>query len=117
MIPNAIFKLGSLGGVSNRVRAARLVRGMSTGKGEEARAQAAGSLANTTDDSTITVFDKIVAKEIPADIVHEDELCLAFRDINPMVRMGHKRYRIDTVERDISATKGISRQTVPPALP
>ncbi len=30
-----------------------------------------------------TIFDKIIAREIPADIVHEDDLCLAFRDINP----------------------------------
>jgi len=30
-----------------------------------------------------TIFSKIIAKEIPADIVYEDEHCLAFRDINP----------------------------------
>ncbi len=30
-----------------------------------------------------TVFSKILRKEIPADIVHEDELCIAFGDINP----------------------------------
>ena len=30
-----------------------------------------------------SIFSKIIAKEIPADIVHEDDLCLAFRDINP----------------------------------
>ncbi len=30
-----------------------------------------------------TIFSKIINREIPADIVHEDELCLAFRDINP----------------------------------
>ena len=30
-----------------------------------------------------TLFSKIIAREIPADIVYEDELCLAFRDINP----------------------------------
>ena len=30
-----------------------------------------------------TLFSKIIEREIPADIVHEDELCLAFRDINP----------------------------------
>lgn len=30
-----------------------------------------------------TLFGKIVRREIPADIVYEDELCLAFRDINP----------------------------------
>lgn len=29
----------------------------------------------------MTVFDKIIAKEIPADILHEDDRCLAFRDI------------------------------------
>ena len=32
---------------------------------------------------TATIFDKIIAREIPADIVHEDEVSLAFRDINP----------------------------------
>lgn len=30
-----------------------------------------------------TVFSKIIKREIPADIVYEDDLCLAFRDINP----------------------------------
>ena len=30
-----------------------------------------------------TLFDKIIAREIPADIVFEDEHVLAFRDIHP----------------------------------
>jgi histidine triad (HIT) family protein len=30
-----------------------------------------------------TIFSKIIRKEIPADIVYEDELALAFRDISP----------------------------------
>ena len=30
-----------------------------------------------------TIFSKIIRREIPADIVHEDDLCLAFRDITP----------------------------------
>jgi len=30
-----------------------------------------------------TIFSKIINREIPADIVYEDELCLAFRDVNP----------------------------------
>ncbi|HEX5463880.1 MAG TPA: histidine triad nucleotide-binding protein [Burkholderiales bacterium] len=30
-----------------------------------------------------TIFSKIINREIPADIVYEDELCLAFKDINP----------------------------------
>ena len=32
----------------------------------------------------MTLFEKIIAREIPADIVHEDEWSLAFRDINPV---------------------------------
>ncbi len=31
----------------------------------------------------MTIFSKIIAKEIPADIVFENERLLAFRDINP----------------------------------
>ena len=30
-----------------------------------------------------TVFSKIIRKEIPADIVYQDDLVTAFRDINP----------------------------------
>lgn len=30
-----------------------------------------------------TLFEKIRDKEIPAALVHEDERCLAFRDISP----------------------------------
>ena len=31
----------------------------------------------------MTLFEKIIASEIPADIVFEDDQCLAFRDISP----------------------------------
>lgn len=30
-----------------------------------------------------TIFDKIISKEIRADIIYEDDLCLAFNDIAP----------------------------------
>jgi histidine triad (HIT) family protein len=30
----------------------------------------------------MTIFEKIIAGDIPADIIHEDEHCIAFRDIN-----------------------------------
>ncbi len=30
-----------------------------------------------------TIFKRIIDREIPADIVYEDDLCLAFRDISP----------------------------------
>ena len=32
---------------------------------------------------TKTLFEKIIAREIPATIVYEDDLVLAFRDIKP----------------------------------
>lgn len=35
-----------------------------------------------------TIFSKIIAREVPADIVYEDDNVLAFLDINP-VRKGH----------------------------
>jgi len=35
---------------------------------------------NATDD---TIFGKIIRREIPADIVHEDEDVLGFRDLDP----------------------------------
>ena len=31
----------------------------------------------------MTIFKKIIDREIPADIVYEDEQCLAFHDVNP----------------------------------
>ena len=34
-------------------------------------------------DSSETIFSKIIRKEIPADIVFENDRVLAFRDINP----------------------------------
>lgn len=30
-----------------------------------------------------TIFSKIIRKEIPADVVYQDDLVTAFRDINP----------------------------------
>ena len=31
----------------------------------------------------MNIFEKIIAREIPASIVYEDDLVLAFRDVNP----------------------------------
>jgi histidine triad (HIT) family protein len=33
--------------------------------------------------SSDTIFGKIIRREIPAVIVYEDDLCLAFKDVNP----------------------------------
>ena len=45
---------------------------------EVAKAQSASASSQQT-----TIFDKILSKQIPADIVFEDEQALAFRDIQP----------------------------------
>ncbi|OMO75007.1 Histidine triad (HIT) protein [Corchorus capsularis] len=47
---------------------------------EEAAAKAAAVNADT---GAPTIFDKIIAKEIPSAIVYEDDKVLAFKDINP----------------------------------
>jgi histidine triad (HIT) family protein len=35
-----------------------------------------------------TIFEKIIDREIPADIVYEDDISMAFLDINPVTK-GH----------------------------
>ncbi|KAJ9168505.1 hypothetical protein P3X46_020019 [Hevea brasiliensis] len=47
---------------------------------EEASAQEAAASAES---GAPTIFDKIIAKEIPSSIVYEDDRVLAFRDVNP----------------------------------
>ena len=37
----------------------------------------------TSDGCCVTIFEKIIQREIPADIVWEDADVLAFRDVNP----------------------------------
>ena len=42
-------------------------------------------MAPPSDASGDTIFGKIIRKEIPANIVYEDDLSLAFHDVNPQV--------------------------------
>lgn len=42
--------------------------------------------AQTAAPEEITIFDKIVAKEIPANIIYEDDICMAFRDVAPVAK-------------------------------
>eukprot|EP00356_Strombidium_inclinatum_P007220 CAMPEP_0170487224 /NCGR_PEP_ID=MMETSP0208-20121228/6086_1 /TAXON_ID=197538 /ORGANISM="Strombidium inclinatum, Strain S3" /LENGTH=107 /DNA_ID=CAMNT_0010761441 /DNA_START=15 /DNA_END=338 /DNA_ORIENTATION=+ len=42
--------------------------------------------AQTASEEEVTIFDKIVAKEIPAKIIYEDDKCLAFNDVNPVAK-------------------------------
>ena len=58
------------------------IRKMSSNNEVDAAA-AAASEDPAINPNAATFFDKIVSKEIPADIIHEDDLCLAFRDISP----------------------------------
>ncbi|BBP42468.1 histidine triad nucleotide-binding protein [Thiosulfativibrio zosterae] len=34
-----------------------------------------------------TIFSKIIDREIPADIIYEDEKCIVIKDINPKARI------------------------------
>ncbi|XP_062229508.1 14 kDa zinc-binding protein-like [Phragmites australis] len=66
--------------VPRRFPRQRFVRHIASSTNEEAAAKAA---AATADIGGPTIFDKIIAKEIPSSVVYEDEKVLAFRDINP----------------------------------
>lgn len=60
-------------------------RSMAAAPGDEQAAALEAHLKGMADSGEPTLFDKIVAKEIPATIIYEDNLCLAFRDIAPQV--------------------------------
>ncbi|KAL7677749.1 hypothetical protein ACOME3_003986 [Neoechinorhynchus agilis] len=57
--------------------ASRLIRVFYRQMSEEVKK---AQLASKSND---TIFGKIVRREIPADIIFEDEKCLAFRDVSP----------------------------------
>lgn len=39
--------------------------------------------AKTAKRAEITIFDKIIKKEVKADIIYEDDKCVAFNDVSP----------------------------------
>ena len=41
---------------------------------------------NSAPTEEVTLFDRIVAKQIPANIIYEDDIAIAFRDINPVAK-------------------------------
>jgi len=45
--------------------------------------RAADSIDSTLPLMSKTLFEKIIAREIPSRIIYEDELVLAFHDVNP----------------------------------
>lgn len=60
-----------------------LLRKMSSGITEVDAATAAASSDPAINPNAPTFFDKLVSKQIPANIIFEDDICMAFRDINP----------------------------------
>lgn len=46
-------------------------------------AAAASSSDPALNPALPTFFDKLISKDIPSKIIHEDDRCMAFRDINP----------------------------------
>lgn len=43
--------------------------------------------SNTSERQTMNIFQRIIAKEIPADIVFEDDDIIAIKDVNPQARI------------------------------
>ncbi|OAY71495.1 14 kDa zinc-binding protein-like [Ananas comosus] len=76
----ALRSLDPLRDAPATLRPKRFVRHITASINEEAAAKAS---ATTADNDAPTIFDKIIAKEIPSTIVYEDEKVLAFRDISP----------------------------------
>ncbi|KAL3145378.1 14 kDa zinc-binding protein [Trebouxia sp. C0009 RCD-2024] len=52
-------------------------------EGDAAQQSVASGAPKKAEQGEETLFDKIVAKKIPATILYEDETALAFKDINP----------------------------------
>jgi len=77
------YPIGDLRNGGGRVREIARLAG---GENEEQRlAQDATPIAAAASLSeNPTIFGKILRKEIPADVVYEDDKCLAFRDVNPV---------------------------------
>jgi len=43
--------------------------------------------AQTAKPEEVTIFDKICDGTIPADVIYEDDMCLAFRDVAPTAKV------------------------------
>ncbi|MDQ1538732.1 MAG: histidine triad family protein [Actinomycetota bacterium] len=66
----------------------------------------------TTDSTGDCLFCKIIAREIPADIVHETATTLAFRDIKPQapthVLVIPKEHQPDVAALGASSARGVA---------
>uniref|UniRef100_A0A3B3QR99 Histidine triad nucleotide binding protein 2 n=1 Tax=Paramormyrops kingsleyae TaxID=1676925 RepID=A0A3B3QR99_9TELE len=57
-------------------------RSLCTGKGND-EVRLAAEASKKYGNPAPTIFSKVIDKSIRADIIYEDDKCLAFRDINP----------------------------------
>ncbi|KAL7175630.1 hypothetical protein ACSBR2_029263 [Camellia fascicularis] len=55
-------------------------------------------------------FDKIIAKEIPSDIVYEDEKVLAYQDINPQAPVHAEARQRDILGELLYAAKIVAEK-------
>ena len=58
----------------------------STPKNDEQLNAQEAILKGMQDSTEPTIFDKIVSKEIPATVLYEDNLAMAFKDVNPVAK-------------------------------
>jgi histidine triad (HIT) family protein len=56
-----------------------------------------------------TVFKRIIDREIPADIVYEDDRCLAFRDVSPQA----PTHVLVIPKKEITNLQGMTDDDVP----
>ncbi|GHT23990.1 histidine triad nucleotide-binding protein [Planctomycetales bacterium] len=56
-----------------------------------------------------TIFKRIIDKEIPAKIVYEDSLCLAFHDVNPQAPV----HVLLIPKREIASTNDLTDEDAP----
>mmetsp|Transcript_50524 Transcript_50524/g.97650 ORF Transcript_50524/g.97650 Transcript_50524/m.97650 type:complete len:139 (-) Transcript_50524:31-447(-) len=56
------------------------------GTGATEEEEVAVAAASEGDGGAPTIFDRIIAKQLPASVVYEDDEALAFRDINPQAK-------------------------------
>mmetsp|Transcript_48817 Transcript_48817/g.119537 ORF Transcript_48817/g.119537 Transcript_48817/m.119537 type:complete len:167 (-) Transcript_48817:117-617(-) len=78
---NTAARLAPLPGT--RLTARRPTRTSTAAPRRWLRAMEGAGVVPPTDPTQDTIFGKILRKEIPATVVHEDDLCLAFRDVSP----------------------------------
>eukprot|EP00933_Yihiella_yeosuensis_P081113 TRINITY_DN94655_c0_g1_i1.p1 TRINITY_DN94655_c0_g1~~TRINITY_DN94655_c0_g1_i1.p1 ORF type:complete len:133 (-),score=28.16 TRINITY_DN94655_c0_g1_i1:136-534(-) len=71
---------------------------------EAAKAEAAAAAG--ADSAPDTIFGKILRKEIPSDCVYEDDLCYAFRDVNPQAPV-----HILVIPKERNGLTGICKST------